>query len=328
MTNRLGWGILGTGKAAHLFAAGLAAVEGAEIRAVASRSEQRGARFAGEFSVVKHYRSYQALTEQRDIDVVYVATPHRDHLANTLMCLDNGKHVLCEKPLALNALQAREMIDSARQKGRFLMEAMWMLTLPAMRKLSEIVKHGRIGEINLVRTAYSFKAEPKLQQRLFSLECGGGALMDIGVYGVAFAQHILGQQPSEIAGLAHIGETGVDEKSIVNLRYDSGALASILSSIRDDWKMEGVIEGSEGSIQVPGKISRLNEFVLTRSDGQVKHFRFESLGNGYSYEALEVGRCLQEGRLESELVPLEESLAVLRTMDQLRAHWNLRFPGE
>ena len=152
--------------------------------------------------------------------------------------------------------------------------------------------------------------------------------MDIGVYGVAFAQHILGHRPSEIAGLIHIGQTGVDERSIVNLRYDSGALASILSSIRDDWKMEGVIEGSEGSILVPGKISRLNEFVLTRSDGQVKHFRFGNLGNGYSYEALEVGRCLQEGRLESELVPLEESVAVLRTMDQLRARWNLRFPGE
>jgi predicted dehydrogenase len=328
VANRLGWGILGTGKAAHLFAAGLAAVEGAEIRAVASRSEERGAGFARVFSVPKHHSSYEALIDQKDIDVVYVATPHCDHLSNTLMCLNRGKHVLCEKPLALNARQAREMIDSARQKGLFLMEAMWMLTLPAMRKLGEIVGQGRIGEVNSVRTSYSFTAKPSVQQRLFSLECGGGALMDIGVYGIAFSQRILGQEPSEIAGLAHIGETGVDERSIVNLRYDSGALANILSSIRDDWKMEGVIEGSKGSIQVPGKISRMDEFMVTRSSGQVKHFRFEGLGNGYSFEALEVERCLREGLLESELVPLEESVAVLRTMDQIRAQWNLRFPGE
>ena len=152
--------------------------------------------------------------------------------------------------------------------------------------------------------------------------------MDIGVYGIAFAQRFLGREPAEIVGLAHMGETGVDERSVVNLRYDNGALASIVSSIRDDWTTEGVIEGNEGAIQVPGKISRMNEFTVTRSDGQVRHFRFDTLGNGYSYEALEVGRCLREGRLESEMVPLEESVAVLRTMDQIRAQWKLRFPGE
>jgi dihydrodiol dehydrogenase / D-xylose 1-dehydrogenase (NADP) len=328
MAHRLGWGILGTGKAAHLFAEGLSAVEGAEIRAVASRSGERAAGFAQEFSVPRHYGSYEALIEQNDIDVVYVATPHCDHLSNTLACLDHGRHVLCEKPLALNARQAAEMIGTARREKLFLMEAMWMLTLPAMQKLSETVRLGHIGEIRLVRTVYSFSAEPGLHKRLFSLDCGGGALMDIGVYGIAFAQQIFGQAPVEIAGLADMGESGVDERSIVNLRFHNGALANILSSIRDDWNMEGVIQGSEGFIRVPGKISRIKEFVLTPVHGQVQRFRFDTLGNGYSYEAVEVGRCLREGKLESKMVPLEESVAVLRTMDRIRERWNLRFPGE
>ncbi|UCF96243.1 MAG: Gfo/Idh/MocA family oxidoreductase [Spirochaetaceae bacterium] len=328
MAHRLGWGILGTGKAAHLFAEGLSAVEGAEIRAVASRSGQRAADFAREFSVPRHYGSYEALIERNDIDVVYVATPHSDHLSNTLACLDHGRHVLCEKPMALNARQATEMIGAARRKKLFLMEAMWMLTLPAMQKLREMVRLGYIGEIRLVRTVYSFSAEPGLHKRLFSLDCGGGALMDIGVYGIAFAQRIFGQIPVEIAGLADMGESGVDERSIVNLRYDNGALANILSSIRDDWNMEGVIQGSEGFIRVPGKISRIKEFVLTPVRGQVQRFRFDTLGNGYSHEAVEVGRCLREGKLESEVVPLEESITVLQTMDRIRELWNLRFPGE
>ena len=152
--------------------------------------------------------------------------------------------------------------------------------------------------------------------------------MDIGVYGIAFAQRFLGREPAEIVGLAHMGETGVDERSVVNLRYDNGALASIVSSIRDDWIMEGVMEGNEGAIQVPGKISRMNEFTVTRSDGQVRHFRFDTLGNGYSYEALEVGRCLREGKLESDVMPLDESYAIMKTMDRIREQWDLKYPME
>ena len=328
MAHKLAWGIFGTGKAARLFAEGVSVVEGAYIRAVASRSEERAAGFAHEFSVPAYYASYEALMERNDIDVVYVATPHCFHHSHTIACLNHDKHVLCEKPLALNCRQAEEMIECARRKGLFLMEAMWMLTLPAMRKLGEIVTLGRIGNLHLVRTVYGFKADPGIQGRLFSRESGGGALMDIGVYGIAFAQRILGRLPAEIVGLADIGESGVDERSVVNLRYDYGALASILSSISDDWYMEGVIEGSNGSIRVPGKISRIDEFVLETGRGQQRHYQFKTLGNGYSYEVMEVGRCLREGRIESKMVSLEESLAVLRTMDRIRDRWKLNFQGE
>jgi predicted dehydrogenase len=240
-----------------------------------------------------------------------------------LACLENRRHVLCEKPLALNAGQAEEMVDAARRKGLFLMEAMWMLTLPAMQKLSRILRLSVIGEVRLVRSVYSFKAEPQRSTRLFSLEQGGGALMDIGVYGVAFAQRILGQIPAEATGLPSVGETGVDERSIVNLRYDNGSLANILSSIRDDWRMEAVIEGTEGVIRVPGKISRISEFEVTPIHGRKQRYRYDMQGNGYGYEAVEVDRCLRQGRLQSELVPLEESVAVLRTMDRVREKWDL-----
>lgn len=326
MNTKTGWGILGTGKAARLFAEGLTAVEGAELRAVASHSRKRAAAFADEFAVPQSFSSYEALIEQKAVDVIYVATAHSEHLSNTLMCLENDKHVLCEKPLALNTHQAEEMIRLAQRKRLFLMEAMWMLTLPAMTKLQELVKGGSIGEITLIRSSYAFQAG--IQGRLFSLDCGGGALMDIGVYGIAFAQRLLGREPSEIQGLAHIGESGVDERSVVNLRFNNGALASIFSSIRDDWKMEAVIEGTRGSIRVPGKISAMTEFLFRQNGDEEQHFRFRNLGNGYSYEALEAARCIQEGRLTSRLVPLDETVAVLRTMDQVREQWDLRFPGE
>ncbi len=328
MTNGIRWGILGTGKVARLFAKGMAAVDDTRVWAIASRSEERASRFAQEFSVPHFHGSYEALARRSDVDIVYVATPQSEHLSNTLTCLEHGKHVLCEKPLALNAGQAQQMIESARQKGLFLMEGMWMHTFPGAKALAEVLREGQIGEVKLVRICYAFIADRSKERRVFEPECGGGALMDLGVYGVALAQRILGPNPAGITGVAHIGETGVDERCSVTLSYDTGAIVSILCSISDNWMMGGLIEGTKGRILIPGKISRLDGFTVVESNGREKRIHYDRLGNGYSFEAAEVVECLRDGRLASEEVPLQESLAVLHTLDKVRALWNLRFPGE
>lgn len=203
-----------------------------------------------------------------------------------------------------------------------------MFTFPAAKALIKVFREGQIGEVKLVRIAYAFTADMAKERRIFEPECGGGALMDLGVYGVALAQRILGSQPSGITGVAHIGETGVDERCSVTLSYDTGALVNILCSISDDRITGGVIEGTKGRILMPGKISRLDEFTVFESSGREKRVHFDRLGNGYSYEAAEVVECLQNGRIESKQVPLQESLSVLHTLDRVRTLWNLRFPGE
>jgi predicted dehydrogenase len=327
MSENIKWGVLGTGKVARLFVEGMEAVAESEISAVASRSEKRAKSFAEEYSLPHSFGSYEALAES-DVDIVYVATPQSEHLANTLMCLENKRHVLCEKPLALNARQAQRMIETARSKGLFLMEGMWMHTFPGARALTKTLDEDSIGEIRLVRITYGFAADKKKEHRVFEPECGGGSLMDLGVYGVALAQRILGGEPTEITATAHIGKSGVDEQCSLTMRYDSGALANILCSIAGDWLMGAVIEGTKGRILIPGKISRLDGFTVVDRVGIEERVHYDRLGNGYSFEAAEVVGCLRDGRLESEQVPLEESLAVLRTLDRVRKLWKLEFPGE
>jgi predicted dehydrogenase len=324
----LRWGIIGTGQIAHHFARGLQAVPDAELLAVGSRSLDTANTFADEFDVPRRYGTYAELAADPDVDAVYVSTPHQDHKASTLLCLEAGKPVLCEKPFAINLGEAREMVETARAKNLFLMEAMWTRYRPTMVKVRELLDSGALGEVRFLSANIGWKANFDPASRLFNPDLGGGALLDGGVYPVSFASMVLGA-PSAIASVASLGETGVDEQEAIALAYESGAVASLGVTIQASPISIGLILGTEGRIEIHHDWHRPEGLTFTPYGGESQRFVFpQTEGNGYQYEAIEVARCLREGLLESPVMPLNETLQIMATMDTLRAQWGVRYPME
>jgi predicted dehydrogenase len=322
------WGIIGTGKIAHHFARGLAFVPDAKLVAVGSRAQATADAFGDEFAVPRRYSSYQELVDDPEVDVVYISTPHPDHCASTLRCLNAGKHVLCEKPFAINAADARTMVETARARGRFLMEAMWTRFRPTMVKVRELIATGAIGEPRFVSATIGWKAEFDPLFRLYNPELGGGALLDGGVYPVSFASMVLGP-PSLVTGVAGLGATGVDEQNAIALAHPSGAVASLGVTIQTNPISLGLILGTEGRIEIHHDWHRPEGLTYTPYGGTPERFDYpQREGNGYQYEAIEVGRCLRAGLLESPVMPLDESVSIMATMDTLRAQWGVRYPME
>jgi predicted dehydrogenase len=327
MADTIRWGIISTGNIAAQFARDLRVADHAELRGVASRSLETARRFAEEHSVPKAYGSYEELAAAPDIDAVYIGTPHACHKDNTLLCLKHGKHVLCEKPLALDQGEALEMVQAAHDAGRFLMEAMWMLFFPAVQKARDLVREGAIGELRMLRADFAFKADLEPEGRLLNPALGGGALLDIGIYPLALAQLIFGEAPIAIATAAELGETGVDMQSGIVMKYASGACAALSCSFETAMPQEAVIAGTTGTILIPAEFSHPDALVLRRN-GSEERITFERRGIGYYWEVEEAGRCIREGLLESPVVPHDESLALARTMDRVRRVWSLKYPGE
>jgi dihydrodiol dehydrogenase / D-xylose 1-dehydrogenase (NADP) len=322
------WGILGPGKIAHSFAKGLKCLPDAYLAAVGSRRKERAENFAAEFGIPKAYGSYEELVRDPDIDVIYVATPHTAHKECAALCLNAGKAVLCEKPLAVNAAQAEEMIRLAAGKKLFLMEAMWTRFLPCSRKVRELIYDGTIGEVNIIKADFGFHCAWNPENRMFNPVLAGGALLDLGVYTVAYASMAMkGLKPEEITGTADIGETGVDESFCASLRYGNGKLASLCGAARTETAREAWILGSKGSIHIP-EFWRASHCVLHLEKQEEERFDFPFESTGYQFEAAGVMQCLREGKTESDFMPLAETLQDLHTMDALRRLWGLRYPCE
>ncbi len=327
MAEKIRWGILGTGNIAHQFARGLATTDAAELVAVGSRTAEAAGKFADEFGVPHRHASYEALADDPDVDAVYVSTPHPFHYANTLLCLNGGKAVLCEKPFAMNAREADEMIALAREKGLFLMEAMWTRFTPAMAKIRSLIAEGEIGEVRLLQADFGFRAKFDPTIRAFAPELGGGAVLDVGVYPISLASMIFGE-PAQILSAAHLGATGVDEQNAIIFSYAAGQLAVLTSAVSTTTPQEAVIMGTEGMIRLPSPWWRPQGFTLKRPGQEPEAFDLPFKGNGYDYEAEEVGRCLRAGELESKILPLSETRSIMQTMDSLRAQWELVYPSE
>jgi predicted dehydrogenase len=322
------WGILGTGNIAHSFAKGLAALPDAQLQAVGSRQQVTADAFGAEFSVPNCHSSYEALADDGDVDVIYVATPHTSHSENTIRCLEAGKPVLCEKPFALNAGQAERMIGAASSRGLFLMEAMWTRFVPAVAKTREWIASGAIGPVKAVLADMGFRARFDPASRLFNPDLGGGALLDLGVYPVSFASMILGAHPVEVSALAQFGNTGVDEDCAVMLKYESGALATAHCTVGARTPTEARIIGEEGWIEVHPPFYAATTATLHRSGGDVEEAPLPLTGNGYNYQAAAVMECLRAGELQSSIMPLDESLAIMQLLDRIRADIGLVYPGE
>jgi predicted dehydrogenase len=243
------------------------------------------------------------------------------------MCLEAGKAVLCEKPFAINAGQAEAMINLARRKGLFLMEAMWTRYVPAVVRLRQLLLEGVIGELCMLMADLGFRADFAPTDRLFDPHLGGGALLDVGIYPVSFAAMLFGQ-PSRITSLAHLGPTQVDEQAAILLGYNQGQLALLATAVRIDMPNQAILLGTQGQITVHSPIYCPTRLTLAQPGQADQLIDLPLVGNGYNYQAAEVMRCLRAGWLESATMPLAETLAIMQTMDEIRLQWGLRYPME
>ncbi len=321
------WGILGTGAIARQFVEGLSAVPEAEVLAVGSRSAASAEKFTQGRSIPRRYASYEDLATDPDLDIVYVATPHPFHAENAELCLGAGKAVLCEKPFTVNAAEAGRVVGLARERGLFLMEGMWTRFFPLMERVRGMISNGEIGELRMLTADFGFRTDVDPASRLFAPELGGGALLDVGVYCVSLASMVFGP-PIRTAGLSHLGETGVDEQAALVLEHEAGRLSTLSIGIRTATPQEATILGTEGYVKIHPPWWRPTTMTISRPGREDEAVEAPITGNGFNYEAAEVMRCLDEGRTESGVMPLDETLSVMRAMDDLRAAWGLRYPGE
>jgi predicted dehydrogenase len=327
IVKKVRWGILGTGAIAKQFVEGLNSLPEAEVFAVGSRSEASAAKFADERNIPRRHASYDALASDPDVDVVYIATPHPFHAENATLCLKAGKTVLCEKPFCVNAAEAERVIELAGERGLFIMEGMWTRFFPLMGEARRLISEGALGEVRMLNVDFGFRADPDPASRLFDRRLGGGALLDVGVYCVSFASMVLGR-PSGFVSLSHLGETGVDEQASVILEHEGGRLANLSIGLRTTTPQEATIMGTEGYVRIHAPWWRPKSMTISRPGADDEIVEFPVSGNGFGYEAAEVMRCLAAGKTESDVMPLDETLSVLRTMDGIRAAWGLRYPGE
>ena len=320
------WGVMGPGAIAIGFGDAMSMVEGGEIVAVASRAADRAEAYGDRFGVQRRYSDYAALAEDHDVDAVYVATPQSRHVEDTLMLLEAGKHVLCEKPFAINSRQAREMVEMARNKGLFLMEAIWSRFLPAYRHLVDLVEDGRIGRPIFVEADFGFRRAFDPEDRLFRLDLGGGGLLDLGIYPLQLCTLLLG--PVEhVAAEGVLGESGVDEQVAAVLRHANGTLGVIKAALRVGMTCTARISGTGGVIEIPALMHCPNSLKVMTPSG-IEEFDGSYEGNGLRFEIEEVHRCLAQGKTESATMSLDETLALAGTLDSIRAQIGLVFPGE
>jgi predicted dehydrogenase len=317
------WGFLGAGGIAAAMAADLHHGNNM-LYSVAARDADRAAAFAGRFGAALSYGNYRSVVEDPDVDIVYVATTHPFHREQALMAINAGKPVLVEKPLTLNAADAREVLTAARDKGIFAMEAVWMRANPLILKAQEIVARGVIGDVVAVHADFSIKVDFDPTHRLYDLANGGGALLDLGVYPMHFAWLFLGR-PDTQQVLGALSPTGSDATVALQWGYASGATAQLRCATTAWTPGRATIAGTIGSISVEPWFLNPDRLVVTTSEGES---RIEGKGTAYGPQIQEVERCLREGLLESPLAPHAETIAILELIDRARADLGVRYPAE
>ncbi|MDR1867174.1 MAG: Gfo/Idh/MocA family oxidoreductase [Treponema sp.] len=324
----MNWALIGTGGISNSFATALHNTEGAMLKAVLSRSTDYAMRFAHQHEVEKTYTDYEALLNDPTIDIIYIGTPHTTHKEFAIPALKAKKAVLCEKPISINAQEAKEMINVAREEHVFLMEAMWTRFVPPIVKVREWLSAGRIGELKMVQANFGFRAAWEPSSRLLNKHLGGGALLDAGVYPISLASMVFGShQPEKIVSSLYRGETGVDEECACILSYGGPRLANLATALRTRLTNDSWIYGTQGHIFVPNFVFARNAHLVIEKTSY-EDFKGDFIGNGYNYEAESVMCCLREGKIENEIMPLDESLIIMQIMDTIRIQNNFYYPKE
>ena len=325
------WGILATGNIAKKFASTLRQMEGSGelLTAVGSRSQASAQAFAEEYQVPRCYGSYEALAADPEVEIVYVATPNNLHYENCLMCLNAGKHVLCEKPFTTNAGEAETLYKLAEEKGLFIMEAFWIRFLPIYSRLWEALSEGLIGRVRHIRCEYGFIAKGARKERKFQSGLGGGALLDIGIYNLGFLHMVTGTAPKAFHSEVHINEYGTDDFSTLNLSYPDGCTctAYCAQSIGMIMEREAVIYGEKGTITLKD-YQHAQHMEIKVYEGQVYEIDCPFQINGFEYQIEEASRCAAAGKSHSDKFTPEDSLTVLRLMDDIRESWDMKFEYE
>ncbi len=319
------WGLMATGGIARTFAQDLAHAPDATLVAVGSRSQESADAFADDFDVPNRHASYAALANDPDVDAIYVSPPHPFHHEATLLALRGGKAVLCEKPFAMSLAESQEMVDVARSSGTLLVEAMWTRFLPTMVRVREILAAGTLGEIVYVTAEHGQWFAEDASHRLFAPSLGGGALLDLGIYPVSFVHMVLGA-PARITAVSEPAFTGVDKTTSAILQYDSGAHGVVTTSLAAASDNPAAIYGTEARLELDGWFYTPTSFRVTAHDGTVlESYEPPAGGRGMEHEAIEVGRCLAEGLTESPIMPLDDTLSIMATMDEIRAQIGLDY---
>jgi predicted dehydrogenase len=337
---RIGWGLIGAGGISDQLARALSHVPEARLVAVGSRDVDKAQAFIAQprqheafHEPVRAHGSYQALVDDPEVDVVYIGTPHPDHIDSMRLALAAGKAVLCEKPFTLNRREAAEAVALARANGVFLMEAMWMRYVPAMVELKRLIAEGAIGEVVSASADFGFAAGGlPADHRALNPKLAGGGLLDVGIYPLNFAAFVLGPV-AKVQASAELGPTGVDLHTVFNLRHTSGRLSLGLCSLRTTTACRATVMGTDGHIDITPPFYAAQQLRVGRGSSPWEETPVEVIdkpwrGSRYVGQIEEVHRCLRAGLAESPVMPLDESVALVGWMDTMRAQFGLRYPGE
>ncbi|HYI32277.1 MAG TPA: Gfo/Idh/MocA family oxidoreductase [Glaciibacter sp.] len=327
MTDAIRWGILATGGIARAFTNDLV-LNGFTVQAVGSRSQESADAFAAKFGIPNAHASYEALVADPDVDIIYISTPHPFHAANAALALNAGKHVLIEKPIALNAKEARGIMDLAASKNLLVLEAMWTRFLPHMVRIREILESGVLGDVHTLIADHTQDLPDDPSHRLNAIELGGGALLDLGIYPLSFAYELFGK-PETILATATFKETGADAQVATLFRYPGGQIASTLSASDTKGPNTATILGTDARIDIDEVWYSPTTFrVINSKDEVLESFEAEILGRGMHYEAAEAEQLIQSGLISGDILSTDDSVAIMETLDAVRKQIGLRYPGE
>jgi predicted dehydrogenase len=318
------WGLIGPGKIAHSFAKALEVIDDGVLYAIASRDAKRAREFAKKYQAPKSYASYEALIEDKDVDGIYIATPHPFHHDQTLMCLEAGIPVLCEKPLTVNAKETERLIKTSQDKGVFLMEAVWTRYLPIYKQIRTWLDEKQIGDLQLLDSNFCFRAPDDLGHRTWNHALAGGALLDIGIYNIAVSQWVFGSNPESVSAHGFLSETNVDALTAANMIYSNGRLSQFTCSFLVDGANDFTIYGTEGRIYIHANFWCPTKATLIKGDKQeTKEEPFRA--TGFEYEVEEAMHCIRSGLIESPDMTHADTLANMKIMDTIRSQVGLKY---
>ena len=324
---KIRFGIVGTGTIAHRFAEAIKNVDNSELVAVASRTKENAEKFGDEFDIPVRFDSYEKMAISDVIDAAYIAVPHSGHIGCSCLMMNNGKHVLCEKPLAVNAKEAEEMFRCAKENNVLLMEAMWARLVPGTIKMLELVESGVLGDILGVEGKFCYSMnEDEMGHHVFKRENGGGSLLDVGVYGLNFASWYLGKDVEAINAQADI-YNGVDSHTCALIKYKNGAIADISSAILLRKPNEGYVYGSKGYAHLR-RFYAPEEIEINLNNGESMNIPVSYAGNGFEEQIAHFSECVSKGLKESPVVTHEQTLYITNQMDIIRKIAGVEYPQD